>query len=44
MDTSQIVFAKPIWYKNINATHTKVFESKRERCGVTCNSKVCFCG
>ena len=44
MDTSEIVLAKPIAYKNISSTQTKVIESTRDKCGVTCNSKVCFCG
>lgn len=47
MDNSQIVFSKPIKYKNISTSQTKEVErkdKKKECTGTTCKtSPYCFC-
>lgn len=45
MDNSQIVFSKPLKYKNTSTSQTKSVERKEKKCtGTTCKtSPYCFC-
>ncbi len=45
MNTDEIVFSKPVKYKNVSSSETvKVKPSKRECVGITCKkSPYCFC-
>ena len=45
MDTSEIVFSKPLKYKNTSTSQTRPIERKEKICtGTTCKtSPYCFC-